>query len=169
MRHAPDDLEGPYQLRPGEHCDELHLKSFVKTTGGKGLHVVVPFAPKQPWAAVRSFAKAIGEALVRHAPREYTINLSKASRKGKIFIDYLRNAQGATAVAAYSTRALEGAPVSTPITWDELGPDLRPDHYTVENLPRRLASLKKDPWEGYLTSRQTLPDAPESGSRRGKT
>ena len=143
---------------------ELRLSSFVKTTGGKGLHVVVPLAPKQPWESVKGFARAIAESMARQAPGKYTASLSKANRKGEIFIDYLRNSQGATAVAAYSTRALAGAPVATPIAWDELGADLRSDHYTVENLPRRLASLKKDPWEGFLKSRQTLPSAARSPS-----
>jgi len=145
---------------------ELRLTSFVKTTGGKGLHVVVPLAPKQSWESVKGFARAIAESMARQAPGEYTASLSKANRKGKIFIDYLRNSQGATAVAAYSTRALAGAPVATPIAWDELGADLRSDHYTVENLPRRLASLKKDPWEGFLKSRQTLPSSARSTSRK---
>jgi bifunctional non-homologous end joining protein LigD len=147
---------------------ELGLTAFVKTTGGKGLHVVVPLAPKQPWESVKGFARAVAEAMARHSPSEYTASLSKANRKGKIFIDYLRNSQGATAVAAYSTRALAGAPVATPISWDELGADLRSDRYTVENLPRRLASLKKDPWEGFLKSRQTIPSAAriKSGKRR---
>lgn len=145
---------------------KLRLTSFVKTTGGKGLHVVVPLAPKQPWESVKGFALAIAESMARQAPSEYTANLSKANRKGKIFIDYLRNSHGATAVAAYSTRALAGAPVATPIAWDELGADLRSDHYTVENLPRRLASLKKDPWEGFLKSRQTIPSAARSTSEK---
>jgi bifunctional non-homologous end joining protein LigD len=141
---------------------ELRLKSFVKTTGGKGLHVVVPLARKQPWAAVKDFARGIAEAMARRAPREHTASLSKAGRTGKIFIDYLRNSPGATAVAAYSTRALPGAPVATPIAWDELEVDLRSDHFTVTNLPRRLAALGNDPWEDFLTLRQTLPAATRS-------
>jgi bifunctional non-homologous end joining protein LigD len=142
---------------------ELRLKSFVKTTGGKGLHVVVPLAPKQPWAAVKDFARSIAEAMAQRAPREYTASLSKASRTGKIFIDYLRNSQGATAVAAYSTRALPGAPVATPLAWDELGADLRSDQFTVKNLPRRLSALGKDPWADFFASRQVVPNAPRSG------
>jgi bifunctional non-homologous end joining protein LigD len=141
---------------------ELRLKSFVKTTGGKGLHVVVPLAAKQPWAAVKDFSRSIALAMAQRAPGEYTASLSKASRTGKIFIDYLRNSQGATAVAAYSTRALPGAPVATPIAWDELGADLRSDHFTVKNLPRRLAALGKDPWAEFFKSRQVVPDAPRS-------
>ena len=141
---------------------ELRLKSFVKTTGGKGLHVVVPLAAKQSWETVKDFARGIAEAMVQRAPEEYTASLSKASRTGKLFIDYLRNSQGATAVAAYSTRALPGAPVATPVAWDELGTDLRSDQFTVKNLPRRLAGLRKDPWDGFLKLRQSLPEAPRS-------
>jgi len=141
---------------------ELRLKSFVKTTGGKGLHVVVPLAAKQSWETVKDFARGIAEAMVQRAPEEYTASLSKASRTGKLFIDYLRNSQGATAVAAYSTRALPGAPVATPVAWDELGTDLRSDQFTVKNLPRRLAARRKDPWDGFLKLRQSLPEAPRS-------
>ncbi len=141
---------------------ELRLKSFVKTTGGKGLHVVVPLAAKQSWETVKDFARGIAEAMVQRAPEEYTASLSKASRTGKLFIDYLRNSQGATAVAAYSTRALPGAPVATPVAWDELGTDLRSDQFTVKNLSRRLAALRKDPWDGFLKLRQSLPEAPRS-------
>jgi bifunctional non-homologous end joining protein LigD len=141
---------------------ELRLKSFVKTTGGKGLHVVVPLAAKQSWEAVKDFSRSIAEAMAQHAPGEYTASPSKASRTGKIFIDYLRNSQGATAVAAYSTRALPGAPVATPLAWDELGADLRSDHFTVKNLPRRLAALGKDPWVDFFKSRQVVPNVPRS-------
>jgi len=141
---------------------ELRLKSFVKTTGGKGLHVVVPLAAKQSWETVKDFARGIAEAMVQRTPEEYTASLSKASRTGKLFIDYLRNSQGATTVAAYSTRALPGAPVATPVAWDELGTDLRSDQFTVKNLPRRLAALRKDPWDGFLKLRQSLPEAPRS-------
>jgi bifunctional non-homologous end joining protein LigD len=138
---------------------ELRLKSFVKTTGGKGLHVVVPLAGEASWDTVKGFTKGIAEAMAQQAPREYTASLSKASRTGKLFIDYLRNSRGATAVAAYSTRALPGAPVSTPLAWDELAPDLHSGDFTVKNLQRRLAALKKDPWDGFLKLRQTLPGA----------
>jgi bifunctional non-homologous end joining protein LigD len=97
--------------------------------------------------------------MVRRFPREYTATLSKADRNGKIFIDYLRNSRGATAVAAYSTRARAGAPVSTPVAWSELGAGLRSDRYTIENLPRRLDTLKKDPWDGFFKLRQGIPKA----------
>lgn len=158
-------VEAARQIR--SLLSELELTAFLKTTGGKGMHVVVPLAPKQPWALVKAFARAIAESTARRAPRDYTLNLSKGGRKGKIFIDYLRNSQGATAVAAYSTRARAGAPVSTPVGWDELSADLRSDQYTVENLPRRLAALKKDPWEGYLSLRQTIPDRTKKAGASG--
>jgi bifunctional non-homologous end joining protein LigD len=129
----------------------------VKTTGGKGLHVVVPLASRPTWSMVKEFSRAIATELVARYPREYTATLSKAERVGKIFVDFLRNSRGATAVAAYSTRAWEGAPVSTPVTWTELGPGLQSDRYTVENLEKRLGTLKKDPWEGFFKIRQGIP------------
>ncbi|MGH7433886.1 MAG: non-homologous end-joining DNA ligase, partial [Candidatus Methylomirabilales bacterium] len=135
---------------------DLGLESFLKTTGGKGLHVVVPLAPAHTWDEVKGFSKAIAEEVVALSSRDYTINPLKAARKGKILLDYLRNARGATSVAAYSTRARPGAPVSTPLAWGELGGLKRPDAYTVGNLERRLAKLKKDPWEGYLKARPKI-------------
>ena len=139
--------------------DDLGLTSFVKTTGGKGLHVVVPLGPRPTWAVVKEFSRAIAVSMARQFPREYTAALSKTDRAGRIFVDYLRNQRGATAVAAFSPRARAGAPVSTPVTWTELGTGLRPDRYTVENLEKRLAALKKDPWEEFFTLRQGIPEA----------
>jgi bifunctional non-homologous end joining protein LigD len=136
--------------------EELGLTSFVKTTGGKGLHVVVPLAPRESWLRLKQFSQAIAEELARRHPKDYTANLSKSARVGKIFVDYLRNARGATAVAAYSTRAREGAPVSTPLAWDELGRG-GSDRFTVKSLPKRLATLKTDPWAGYFKARQGIP------------
>jgi bifunctional non-homologous end joining protein LigD len=134
----------------------LDLESFVKTTGGKGLHVVVPLAPVS-WDEASAFARAIAEGVARDEPRRYVAHMAKAARHGRIFIDYLRNVRGATSVAAYSTRAKPQAPVSTPVEWEELSPRLRSDHFTIANLPRRLAGLRKDPWERYWTLRQRLP------------
>ncbi|MEX2559257.1 MAG: hypothetical protein WD403_05045, partial [Pirellulales bacterium] len=85
--------------------------------------------------------------------------MSKAARRGKIYIDYLRNERGATAVSAYSTRARSGAPVSTPLGWDELTAAIRSDHFNVENLPDRLASLQRDPWEDFFNLRQSITAA----------
>jgi bifunctional non-homologous end joining protein LigD len=134
----------------------LGLESFLQTTGGKGLHVVAPLVPGDDWGVVREFARAFAARIAAEAPERYLIVATKALRRGKIFIDYLRNGRGATAITPYSTRARPRAPVAVPVRWDELGPDLRPDAYTVENLPRRLRSLKEDPWEGYSHLRQRL-------------
>jgi len=134
------------------------LESFVKTTGGKGLHVVAPLAPRRhDWDDAKRFCKHVAGILADRAPKKYTITMAKAARKGKIFVDYLRNDRGATAVAAYSTRAKPGAPVSTPLAWDELIAIGGSDHFRVENVPARLASLKRDPWAKIDEIRQSFP------------
>jgi bifunctional non-homologous end joining protein LigD len=142
--------------------DVLHalgLASFVKTTGGAGLHVVVPLAPAAGWDECLAFTRAFAEALVRQNPRAYTTEFVKAGREGKILIDYLRNNRTNTSVAAFSTRARAGASVSVPLAWAELGPRLRSDHFTVRNVPARLAALRGDPWRDYWKSRQRLSKA----------
>ena len=135
----------------------LGLESFVKTTGGKGLHVVVPLRPGATWEAGAAFSRALAESMAREDPRGYVATMAKSARTGKIFIDYLRNVRGATSVAAYSTRARPEAPISVPLDWDELSPRRRADHYTIATLPRRLAGLRADPWARYWTLRQALP------------
>lgn len=137
--------------------DEAGLESFVRTSGGKGLHVVVPLAAKDSWDDAKSFAKRVADQIVKHDPDHYIATASKAKRKGKIFIDYLRNSRGATAVASYSTRAREGAPVAVPVRWDELSKLDSAAHYTVANLNRRLGVMKKDPWSDFHKKRQRLP------------
>jgi bifunctional non-homologous end joining protein LigD len=144
--------------RVRELLDGLGLAAYVKTTGGKGLHVVTPLRPENGWDECAEFSRVLAEALARQHPGEYLTEASKAARKGKIFIDWLRNVRGATSIAAYSTRAKAGAPVSVPLTWEEL-PRTRPDQYTVQTLPRRLASLSKDPWAGYEKSAKPLSAA----------
>lgn len=129
--------------------EELELTCFLKTTGGKGLHVVVPIQRTHDWDEVKSFAKSVADHMVATIPQRFTSNMTKRARKGKIFIDYLRNARGATAIAAYSPRAKPGAPVSVPIAWDELSTEMASDHFTVMNVPARLKQLRRDPWKGY--------------------
>jgi bifunctional non-homologous end joining protein LigD len=135
---------------------DLDLVGFVKTTGGKGLHVVVPLRPEAGWDALRALGEGIGAEMARRAPDRYTINPLKAARRGRIFIDYLRNVRGATAVAAYSTRARPGAPVSTPVGWSELAGKARPEDFTVGTVPKRLASLRKDPWADFFSVDQAI-------------
>ena len=147
-------IEGAQLLRT--LLNELNLASFVKTTGGKGLHIVVPLQRVHTWDEVKTFSKALADHLVHTIPERFLANMSKHKRKGKIYIDYLRNARGATAVAAYSTRARQGAPISVPLAWEELSVDLRSDHFTMTNLPERLGDLRKDPWKNYFTAKQRI-------------
>jgi bifunctional non-homologous end joining protein LigD len=142
-----------------EFLSDLGLASFVKTTGGKGLHLVVPITRRHEWDEVKAFCKRVAEAIVAADPRHYTANMSKAARPGKVFIDYLRNDRGATAIVAYSTRARPNATVSVPMTWDELAGEPGPARYTIRNLPDRLSSLKRDPWHGFAARRQSLAPA----------
>jgi bifunctional non-homologous end joining protein LigD len=139
-----------------ERLSDLGLASFAKTTGGKGLHLVAPLTPKAGWETVKSFSRAVAESIVREAPGEYIATMSKEKRKGKIFIDYLRNVRGGTSIAAYSTRSRQGAPISTPVAWDELTVDLKSDTYNIHNILRRLAGLEEDPWAGYFSIRQEI-------------
>jgi bifunctional non-homologous end joining protein LigD len=141
------------------YLSDLGLTSFVKTTGGKGLHVVVPMVPKIDWDNAKEFSKRVAESMVRQAPDRYTATMSKAKRQGKIYIDYLRNAKTATAVSAYSTRARAGAPVSVPLRWGELGGDIREDHFNVRNILQHLSRLRKDPWHDYETARRAITPA----------
>ncbi len=136
--------------------EELGLESFLKTTGGKGLHIVVPIQRRTSWEDAKAFCRAVADLMVAAAPDRYIATMSKAARKGKIFVDYLRNDRGATSVAPYSTRARKGATVSVPIAWDELNARLRSDHFTVDNVPARLAKLKRDPWADLPNVRQSI-------------
>lgn len=138
---------------------ELGLESFVKTTGGKGLHLVVPIERRHDWEDAKTFCKRVADLIVAAAPMRYTANMSKAARTNKIFIDYLRNGRGATAILPYSTRARPGATVSMPLDWKELKADLPSDHFTIRNTAKRLATLKVDPWEAIATVRQSLSNA----------
>jgi len=139
--------------------ENIGLAPFLKTTGGKGLHVVAPIEPVVGWEQVKGFSKAVAEFLERTFPDRFTSKLLKISRRGKIFIDYLRNGEGATAVAAYSTRARANAPVSAPVGWDELSADLRFDRFNVGNMPTRLKKVKADPWRDIADAAVSLTPA----------
>jgi bifunctional non-homologous end joining protein LigD len=139
-----------------ERLASIKLRTFLKTSGGKGLHVVLPIKPT-PWENAKSFARAVAEAMEADAPDRYVSAATKAKRSKRIFIDYLRNSREATAVAPYSTRARAGAPVSVPIDWSELGNLKAANQYTVQNLAQRLSRLRKDPWTGIERLKQALP------------
>ena len=135
------------------------LAAFVKTSGGKGLHVMAPLKPKADWAALKEFTQGIADAMASDSPNRFVSTITKSKRGGKILIDYLRNQRGSTAVAAYSTRARPGAAVSMPLAWEELSPAIGPAYFAVENAPTRLASLKSDPWENFRASEAPLGGA----------
>jgi bifunctional non-homologous end joining protein LigD len=137
----------------------MDLRSFVKTTGGRGLHVVVPLRPRADWTECLAFAKAVADVLVRRDPSTFTMQFKKEGRDDKMLIDYLRNNRTNTSVAAYSPRARAGAAVSTPLAWTELSASRPPDRYTVLTIENRLARLRDDPWRGYDTAKQHLPRA----------
>jgi bifunctional non-homologous end joining protein LigD len=139
--------------------DEIGLACFLKTTGGKGLHVVVPIRPTLHWDGVKAFSRGVADLLVRAFPDRFTAQMAKARRSGRIFIDYLRNADGATAIAPYSLRARAGAPVAMPIGWNELRADVRLDHFNLRSVPARLKRLKADPWGDFFASERTLTRA----------
>jgi len=150
-------VESARQLR--EFFADLGLVTFLKTTGGKGLHVVVPIDRRTDWDEAKRFCAEVAGAVALADPDRYTTNMSKAARGGKIYLDYLRNGRGATWIAAYSTRAKEGCPVSTPISWDELAHVRSASQFTLANVPARLESLKRDPWEGIADVRQAITKA----------
>lgn len=135
---------------------DLGLESFVRTTGGKGLHVVVPLSPGADWTTTKEFARAFAEAMAGLHPLEFVATAAKKVRNGKIYIDYLRNGRGATAVASYSLRSRPGAPVAVPLRWEELGKIKGGNAFDLRTVPKRLKRLKKDPWEGIDAVRQDL-------------
>ena len=145
--------------------EEAGLAAFLKTSGGKGLHVVSPLKPAAEWDEVKAFTKTIAEQMSADEPDKYVSTVTKSKRVGKILIDYLRNGRGATAVAPYGTRARKGAPVSMPLGWEELNEGIGPNYFTVLNAPQRLASLDKDPWENFRASAKPLPKADKTKTR----
>lgn len=150
-----------FELRRRLH--DAGLESFVKTTGGKGLHVVAPILPGIGWDEFKAFTRGVVEAMEHDEPALYTTNMAKARRKGKIFLDYLRNGRGATFIAPYSPRARPGAPVAVPISWDELAHGVDPATFTTATVPRRLMTLREDPWEAMAALEQSIGGA---GARR---
>jgi len=150
-------VEGAITTR--DFLAELGLTTFLKTTGGKGLHVVLPLTRRADWDEVKAFTKAVAEAVVAREPKKYTAKLPKVDRKGKVFIDYLRNGRGATSIAPFSTRARAGAPVSATLFWEELETGVRANTWTVQNLPDRLQSLPGDPWADFTKVRQSITAA----------
>ncbi len=138
--------------------EEFGLKTFLKTTGGKGLHITVPLTPKHGWPTIKAFAHAVAQSMEHDAPDLFIANMSKEKRKGRIFVDYLRNELTATAVAPYAVRARPGATVATPLNWSELTTDLKPADFTIASVPGRLKSID-DPWADYMKTDQTISDA----------
>jgi bifunctional non-homologous end joining protein LigD len=145
------------------------LTGFLKTTGGKGLHVVVPIEPEVPWDEAKAFCKAMVDTMASKSPGRYVTTMTKEKRKGKLFLDYLRNARGATAICAYSTRARAGAPVALPIDWKELEAGAQPEQFDVRSVPARLAALKKDPWETFEDARASISSIASAGRSKRKT
>ena len=133
------------------------LRSFLRTSGGKGLHVVVPLLPGCDWARVKPFAREVATAMAAEAPDRYVSSAPKHLRSGRIFIDYLRNGRSATSIASFSLRARSGAPVAAPLAWDELDPRRRVG-FDIETMPERLRRIRNDPWEGIDDIRQALPE-----------
>jgi len=140
------------QLR--EVLDTLGLASWVKTTGGRGIHVVVPIKPSMDWSECLEFSRNVSEAFKRIDASRYTTKFSKRGREAKILIDYLRNNRTNTSVCAYSPRAREGAPVSMPLDWTELKGT--PDRWTLLSVPRRLHHQRADPWADYWKTLQRV-------------
>ena len=136
---------------------ETGLESYVRLTGGKGLHVVAPITRGPDWDEGRNFCEGFARAMAEHRPQTYVATMSKAKRKGRIFIDWLRNGRGATSVTSWSLRAREGAPVAVPLRWEELGRMRAANQFDLVSALRRAKRLNKDPWEGIDALKQTLP------------
>ena len=147
VRHAALDLR--------DRLAAIGLATFPMLSGGKGFHIIAPLARRAEWPEVKAFCKGFAEALANEASDRYVANMAKARRKGRIFVDYLRNERGSTAIAPYSTRSRAGAPVAAPITWDEVKTVNGANIFTVQNMPARMKTAG-DPWPGYFDVRQSI-------------
>jgi bifunctional non-homologous end joining protein LigD len=136
---------------------EAGLESFARLSGGKGVHVVAPIRRGPDWADVKAFCGAFARAMAANRPTSYVATASKARREGRIFIDWLRNARGATSIASWSLRARAGAPVAMPLGWDELGRTHGGGDFDLDRALRRARALRRDPWPGFAAMRQALP------------
>jgi bifunctional non-homologous end joining protein LigD len=175
-----DDVEHPdrlvFDLDPGEGIDwkaivaaardvrtrlgAMGLDSFLRLSGGKGLHVVLPIRPGPDWTQAKAFCESLADAMVEQAPGRYVATASKAKRGGLIFIDWLRNSRGATSVTSWSLRARPEAGVAMPLAWSELGRTRSGHDYPLSRALRRARTLSRDPWEGWAkATRQKLPPA----------
>ena len=146
--------DAAFELR--DLLEQLELKSFVKVTGGKGVHVQVPIDPIYDWDQIKGFSKTVVTHLSTKYPNRFLHQMSKAKRKGKIFLDYLRNGYGATAVAPFSVRAKPNASVALTLSWQELKKVKSPDMYSIDLAQKVLKARKVDPWEGYLEMKQKI-------------
>jgi bifunctional non-homologous end joining protein LigD len=143
------------------HLSRMRLAAFCRTSGGKGLHVVVPLRPSGDWPAAKQFCRGFAERLAAHEPDRFVAHTRIADRRGRILIDWLRNGAGATAIASLSPRARPGATVATPLAWREVTNALDPSQFTVRTIMRRLSQLRRDPWDGFAATSQTLPAPPD--------
>ena len=148
-------------LHMRERLEAMGLASFCRTSGGKGLHVVVPLVPEQPWDPVRAFCRSLAETVSAASPEQYLAHVKLADRRGRVLIDWLRNGLGSTAVSSFCPRARVGAGVATPLAWSEVTPKLDLAAFTLKTVPGRLAKLKADPWVDFERERRRLPAVPE--------
>ncbi|SEI44671.1 DNA ligase D [Paraburkholderia diazotrophica] len=139
-----------------ELLEELGLASFCKTSGGKGLHVVVPIAKQLGWDDVKAFSQAVAQHMANALPKHFAAKMGAQNRKGKIFVDYLRNNRGSSTVCAYSLRARPGLGVSVPLAWDEVSDTTAGDQWNIANVHERLDALKSDPWAAYAKTKQRI-------------
>jgi bifunctional non-homologous end joining protein LigD len=169
--HRPDQMV--FDLDPGEgvafaevvraalelrqRLQQMRLTSLCRTTGGNGLHVVVPLRPAADWDQVRGFSQALARLLEQEQPRRYVASVPRQRRRGRILIDWLRNGLGATSVVSFSPRARPGATVATPLHWREVNEALDPAGFTIATVPARLRRQRADPWAAFAASRQLLP------------